>query len=600
MIPVEQLKEIPLFSNLEIEELAALAHLFHKRAFQVGEVVCQQGTEGDAFYVLETGRLRVRNMDQAGREHILNYVNAPSSFGETSLLTGVHHDATVDVFSKEAQLYVLPKHEFDQVLHERPDLLSHLEINPDVQKKMAATGVFDWLLAGEMVIINTRRHWFALVRNLPIPLAGALGLAILVALAVAFSWGEYVIIILLVMLGIWFVGSTVWTVVDWSNDHYVVTNRRVVHIEKVVFFLDQREEAPLEQITNVTEIVNSAAARMLGYCEIHVETSGRRSDINFDFAPTHWDIRKNVFTQMERIRSRAAFEKHERMRAGIRQDLIERLDPDELRRAQARAAQAAEEAKLSQTTGVVKKKRAPVSIWFEKRFGMRIDEGKRVTWRKHWSVLIGQAGPPVIMWLAFFIAGFLQLVGVLPLTVLQRNDWIQLIMFLGLWLVFLGGIGFWVWYQYEDWVNDIYAVTDDRLVDSERSPFGFRQRSVETTLDRVQDISFDKPNLIAALLNYGDLKIETGGTQGQLIFTSIVDPQRASQEIFRRREAFRSRRDQQQARQERVQFLDWFLEYNRFLQERGDVNVWGDKNSPRPAQKPDDGNAPSEQTPPAS
>ncbi|MBI5305597.1 MAG: cyclic nucleotide-binding domain-containing protein [Chloroflexi bacterium] len=597
MIPVEQLKDIPLFTNLEVEELAGLARLFHKRSYQIGEVVCQQGADGDAFYVLDAGRLRVRHVDQAGREHVLNYLNAPAWFGETSLLTGVHRDATVDVFSKEAQLFILPKHEFDQVLHERPDLMSRLDIKPEVAKKIAARSVYDWLLPGEIVVVNTRRHWFALIRMLPVPLIGTLVLGALAILAAVFGWGAN--LILLGLLALWVVGTSAWTVVDWSNDFYVITNRRVVHIEKVVFFLDEREEAPLEQVANVTEVVSGPVARILGFSEIHVETSGHKSDIDFDYAARSTNIRKNIFEQIDRIRSRAAFEKRERIRAGIREDLIEHLDPDALRRAQARAAAAAMEAALSKPTGTVKKQRARVAVWFEKRFGMRIDEGMRITWRKHWSVLFGEAGPPFVLWLAFFLVGVLQLVGLVPLSVFDRTNFQSLGVFILVWIVFLIALGFWTWYEYEDWRNDIYAVTDDRLVDSVRTPFGFHQRSIETTLDRVQDISFVKPNLIAAILNYGDLKIETGGAQGQLIFTCIVDPQRASQEIFRRREAFRARREQQQARQERVQFLDWFLEYNRFLQERGDVNVWGDQRQPpKPASDngadtPSDSAAPS-------
>ena len=595
MIPVEQLKQVPLFANLEVEELAPLARLFHKRSYQVGEIVYQQGTEGDAYFVLDAGRLRVRNVDQAGREHMLNYINAPAWFGETSLLTGVHRDTTVDVFSKEASLYILPKHEFDQALHEQPDLMGRLQISPEVQKKLEASSLYEWLLPGEIVVVNTRRHWFALILMLRLPLGGALVLGLLTGLTAILSFNFWPIFLALLFL--WIIGSSIWNVVDWSNDFYIVTNRRVIHIEKVVFFLDQREEAPIEQVANVIEVVNGVSARVLGFSELHVETSGHKTDIDFDFAPSHYKIRNSIFEQIDRIRSRAAFEKRERIRAGIRDELIEHLDPDEHKRAQARAAAAAAEAALSTPTTAVKKNRARVAVWFEKRFGMRIDEGKQITWRKHWNVLIAEAGLPSLLWLAFLLAGLLQLSGVIPLTVIDRANLQTLAGFVGVWLLFLLGIGFWAWYEYEDWRNDIYAVTDDRLVDSVRAPFGFQQRSIETTLDRVQDISFDKPNFLAAILNYGDLKIETGGAQGQLVFTSITDPQRASQEIFRRREAYRARREQQQARQERVQFLDWFLEYNRFLQERGDVNVWGDKRQPHPEPKTEDATSTDEQKP---
>lgn len=588
MIPIEQLKKIPLFAQLSIEELARLAPLFHRHTYQVGEVVSQQGTEGDAFYVIESGRLRVRRVDAGGREHVLRYITAPGTFGETSLFTGVHRDATVDVFSKEAALLILPKREFDQFLNEHPDLLSSLDVHQEVKKKLDTQRIYKWLLPGEIVVINTRRHWYALILMLRIPILVLLALLVLAVIASLLSWG--INLVLWGLVGVWLIGAGVWTVVDWSNDYYILTNRRVVHIEKVVFILDQREEAPIEQVANVQESVTGVAARTLGFGDVHVETSGRKSDIDFTFAPSALRIRSKIFEQMDRVRSRAAFEKRERMRAGIRQDLIERLDPDALRRAQARAAAAAA-AKLSEPTGIVRKKRARLAVWFEVRFGTRIDEGVRITWRKHWNILLEQAGIPFLFFILVFLIGSLQLIGVLPLGLIDTQNPQMLALFIFIWVIVLAGVGFWMWYQYEDWRNDIYAVTDDRLVDSERDPFGFNQRAVETTLDRVQDISFVKPNILAAILNYGDLRIETGGTQGQLVFNSIVDPQKASQEIFRRRAAYRARREQQQAKEERIQFLDWFLEYNRFLQERGDIEVWADK---PPADAP-----PSDATPPA-
>ncbi|CAG0954579.1 partial Cyclic AMP receptor protein, partial [Anaerolineae bacterium] len=353
MIPIEQLKKIPLFAQLSIEELARLAPLFHRHTYQVGEVVSQQGTEGDAFYVIESGRLRVRRVDAGGREHVLRYITAPGTFGETSLFTGVHRDATVDVFSKEAALLILPKREFDQFLNEHPDLLSSLDVHHEVKKKLDTQRIYKWLLPGEIVVINTRRHWYALILMLRIPILVLLALLVLAVIASLLSWG--INLVLWGLVGVWLIGAGAWTVVDWSNDYYILTNRRVVHIEKVVFILDQREEAPIEQVANVQESVTGVAARTLGFGDVHVETSGRKSDIDFTFAPSALRIRSKIFEQMDRVRSRAAFEKRERMRAGIRQDLIERLDPAALRRAQARAAAAAA-AKLSEPPGIVRKK----------------------------------------------------------------------------------------------------------------------------------------------------------------------------------------------------------------------------------------------------
>ena len=563
MIPYERLKQIPLFAKVSDEHLALIAPLFTLEQHPIGQVLCRQGAPGDAYFVLHSGRLRVRHVDSRNRERVLDYIEPPTAFGQVALLVGLQHEATTDVFSDEAEMYVLPKREFDDLLNEQPTLLDSLTLDPEVKKKLDAHRIFPWLLADEIVAVNTRRHKFALVIMLRIPTFVAIVLAIAATVAMVFQPG--IGIMLWIVFAVWVVGAGIWCVLDWSNDYYVVTNRRVVHIEKVIAILDAREEAPLEQVTNVLEEVNSVPARVFGYCEIHVETSGHTSDIDFTYAPNRQRIRATIFEQIERIRSRLAAERRERVRAGIREDLIERLDPDVHRQMQARAAQRP----ASPTT-----KRSPFAQWFDVHFGMRVEQENQITWRKHWSHLARHAGAPFLICAMIAGTGILHLARVIPLNLVAPGDWqaLGVVMLVG--ILGLLAAGFVTWYQYEDWRNDIYAVTEDRLIDSERTPFGFHQRSVETTLDRVQDITFLKPNILATWLDYGDLKIETGGAQGQLIFTSIAQPQRASQEIFRRRAVHRTRKEQLDAKEQRAQVLDWFMEYSRFLQERHAVGDW--------------------------
>ncbi|MCI0475023.1 MAG: hypothetical protein L0Y55_02140, partial [Anaerolineales bacterium] len=93
----------------------------------------------------------------------------------------------------------------------------------------------------------------------------------------------------------------------------------------------------------------------------------------------------------------------------------------------------------------------------------------------------------------------------------------------------------------------------------------------------------------ANLLNYGDLMIETAGGQGQLVFKNIPNPQRATQEIFRRRDAHRERQQHDQVRRNQSDFLDWFLEYHRLLQQKGDVGVPpATRSAPPPDAAPSD------------
>ena len=46
------------------------------------------------------------------------------------------------------------------------------------------------------------------------------------------------------LLGLPALGWIAWTYLDWTNDLYIVTNQRVVYVEKVIGIYDSREEAP--------------------------------------------------------------------------------------------------------------------------------------------------------------------------------------------------------------------------------------------------------------------------------------------------------------------------------------------------------------------
>src|SRR5512143_2291143 len=144
MITVARLRTIPMFAELDEEQLAHLAPLFHHSHYKLGEIVTKQGDPGESFYVLDVGTLRVRYIDSKDHERVLGYLNAPAFFGETSLFTGLTHDVTIDVFSKEADLLVLPKHEFDALVTEYPEIGEDLVVRSDVEKKLAQR-LYPWL-----------------------------------------------------------------------------------------------------------------------------------------------------------------------------------------------------------------------------------------------------------------------------------------------------------------------------------------------------------------------------------------------------------------------------------------------------------------------
>jgi uncharacterized membrane protein YdbT with pleckstrin-like domain len=569
-ISTEQLRQIRLFEMLADSELAALARHFHYARYRVNEILFEQGDLGKGFYVLVAGILRVRRIDARGQEHVVDYYRAPHAFGETSLLTGAPHDATVDIFSEFADLFILPRGEWLTFLRQYPAVEKKLGVRPDVRKKLAMPR-FPWLSEGEYVIVHTRRHPFALFLMLRFPLLVALGLILIAGIvsvssallnASALVWLDTLLWGIAV---VWLVGAVIWTVVDWGNDYLIITNRRVVHYERVWALREERTEAPIEQVSNVNESSLGLAARLFNFADVRIETAGHQVDIFFQYVPRRWQVRQNIFSELEHVRERAERAKRDQLRSQIRERLLEYIAPPKVVAAPSTLAVASAPPPLPMRQRRQSRLGARLNSWF----GTQIEEKGKITWRKHWLDLFRRTGKwlgitLLIAWgglLIFFATGGFSF------------DLARLAL-VAIWVLALTGFVGITWWHYEDWRNDIYELTDENVLDIERSPLRLKERSVATTLDRIQNVSYSKPTFLNNFFNYGDVIIETAGGEGRLVFKNVPNPQWASQEIFRRREAQRERRQKEQVQRRVDDFLDWVLVYHQILQQQGDVHAF--------------------------
>jgi CRP-like cAMP-binding protein len=114
--PVEVLKRVPLFADLDRRELQEVARLFKERRFSQGETVMKEGLGGAAFFVIESGEATV---SVRGEERTT--LKAGDYFGEIALIDEGARTATVTAAS-ELACYGLTLWEFAPLVRENGEI----------------------------------------------------------------------------------------------------------------------------------------------------------------------------------------------------------------------------------------------------------------------------------------------------------------------------------------------------------------------------------------------------------------------------------------------------------------------------------------------
>jgi CRP/FNR family cyclic AMP-dependent transcriptional regulator len=118
-VPIDRLREVPIFSDLDEDALSRAASSVHEHSFSPSQIIIFEGEPCQAIYFVVQGVVRSRRMSLEGREHVLNYLGVGEVFNLVPLLDGSANLVTVDAVT-EASLYVLPADRAWQILRDHP------------------------------------------------------------------------------------------------------------------------------------------------------------------------------------------------------------------------------------------------------------------------------------------------------------------------------------------------------------------------------------------------------------------------------------------------------------------------------------------------
>lgn len=113
-VTIDTLSRVPLFADLDPEELQLIADAMRERRFGPGETVTVEGEPGDSFYVVEAGEAEIIVQGQPQ-----GTVGPGGYFGEIALLTGSGRAATIRA-TTDLHCYCLAALDFRTVVEGNP------------------------------------------------------------------------------------------------------------------------------------------------------------------------------------------------------------------------------------------------------------------------------------------------------------------------------------------------------------------------------------------------------------------------------------------------------------------------------------------------
>ena len=510
------------------DDMRALAATLKRETYEAGTVVIHQGSRPKAMYFIAEGEVEVVHKHPERGEDILAKLKAGDTFGEIEMIYTQSRFATVRA-ALPTIVYRWDRLAMTDFMKQHPAALASLRFA--VQSRRLARKVrFDWLADDEVIYGLARKHNVLLFQSLTLPmflLATAALLIIygLVREQTVISWVGAVMLVSAFALA-------VWRWIDWSNDYYIVTNRRAVWLEKIVGIYDSRVEAPLHMLLSVS-VSTEMVGRMMDYGDVVIRTyTGKVVFRNVENPAAMAAI---IEEHWQRLRTQQEQTDRESLRDAVRQRLAPEPEPEE------------------QSTVEIEK--APMREQTESRpglfhsfFKVRYEEQDVITYRKHWAVLLREIAAPSILILLTVIllaAGFASRVTFLPTAT-----------FITLVVLLLIALVSWWWYRYVDWSNDIYQITPEQIVDVYKKPLSREVRKV-APLENVLSTEVDRKGVLGYFMNYGDVVTNIG--TAMFVFEGVFDPVGVQQDIVHAQEALIQRQHEMERKQrqsEMVELLD--------------------------------------------
>jgi CRP-like cAMP-binding protein len=160
MKPLRPLPHIPLFSELNGEELQALLSNIQSKTFPKGSLICCEGERGDSLFVITLGEVAITKQTKGGREVCVRNLRDGDFFGEFGFFIDQKRHATVKAIT-ECEILEISRNALSKMIEIHPrlnEVLQNLFKERILDNFFALSPIFSSLASSERGEFMKRFH----------------------------------------------------------------------------------------------------------------------------------------------------------------------------------------------------------------------------------------------------------------------------------------------------------------------------------------------------------------------------------------------------------------------------------------------------------
>jgi len=112
---------IPLFNGLPEDQIVAIKKIAVEKKINKGEIIFSEGDEGNGFFVVADGRIKVFKVSTEGKEQILHIFGPGQPFGEVPVFAGQKFPANAQAIDRTRVLF-FPRASIVNLISANPSL----------------------------------------------------------------------------------------------------------------------------------------------------------------------------------------------------------------------------------------------------------------------------------------------------------------------------------------------------------------------------------------------------------------------------------------------------------------------------------------------